>query len=129
MLKQIVHFGIVGAICTAIDFGVMIFLKEAAGLYYLYASGISFAVSVVINYFLSMKYVFRGKQGANRVKEFLIFAILCLIGLGFNQLIMWAAVDGMGISYVWSKAAATVLVMIYNFISKKVFLEYKKQEE
>ena len=76
-----------------------------------------------------MKYVFRGKQGANRVKEFLIFAILCLIGLGFNQLIMWAAVDGMGISYVWSKAAATVLVMIYNFISKKVFLEDKKQEE
>ena len=55
LMSQILRFGIVGVICTVIDFGVMIFLREVAGVYYLVASGISFAVSVVVNYLLSMK--------------------------------------------------------------------------
>ena len=96
------------------------------------ASGISFSVSVIINYLLSMRYVFHGKKGSSRVKEFIIFVVLCVIGLGINQVIMWAAVSGFGFSYVFSKVGATGIVMVYNFVTKKIFLEEKetdRQEE
>ena len=55
LIGQLVRFGIVGVICTVVDFGVMIFLKEVVGTFYLVASGISFSVSVIINYLLSMR--------------------------------------------------------------------------
>ena len=112
LIGQLVRFGIVGAICTAVDFVVMIFLREVAGTFYLVASGISFSVSVIINYLLSMRYVFHGKKGSSRVKEFIIFVVLCVIGLGINQVIMWAAVSGFGFSYVFSKVGATGIVMV-----------------
>ena len=128
LICQMVRFGIVGAICTAIDFGIMIFLREVAGVYYLAASGVSFAVSVVVSYLLSMKYVFHGRKDGSRPREFLLFVILSVAGLGLNQLIMWAAVDGMNISYILAKVGATAIVMIYNFATKKIFLEEKGEQ-
>ena len=122
LISQIFRFGIVGVVCTIIDFGVMIFLKEIVDVHYLFASGISFAVSVVINYLLSMRFVFRGKKDSSKVKEFIIFVVLSIIGLGINQVIMWISVDGIEISYVLSKVGATGIVMVYNFITKKIFL-------
>lgn len=89
----------------------------------------SFTVSVVANYILSMKYVFQRKKNANRVKEFIVFVILSAIGLLLNQLLMWGAVDGMGIYYVAAKVLATAVVMVYNFVSRKLILEEKSQEE
>lgn len=40
-------------------------------------------------------------------------------------MIMWISVDGIEISYVLSKVGATGIVMVYNFITKKIFLEEK----
>ena len=128
LISQIFRFGIVGVVCTIIDFGVMIFLKEIVDVHYLFASGISFAVSVVINYLLTMRFVFRGKKDSSKVKEFIIFVVLSIIGLGINQVIMWISVDGIEISYVLSKVGATGIVMVYNFITKKIFLEEKRNE-
>ena len=129
LMNQIIRFGVVGVICTIIDFGVMIFLREVAGVYYLFASGISFAVSVVVNYLLSMKFVFHGKKDSSKTREFIFFVVLSVIGLGLNQVIMWAAVDGMNISYILSKVGATAIVMVYNFVTKKIFLEEKDDKK
>lgn len=125
LIRQIWKFGIVGVICTVIDFGVLTFLREIAGVYYLAANAASFTVSVVANYILSMKYVFRRKKDASRVKEFVIFVILSAVGLLLNQLLMWAGVDGLGIYYVIAKVFATAIVMVYNFVSRKLILEEK----
>lgn len=114
-----------GAICTLIDFGVLTFLREILGVYYLAANAASFTVSVIANYILSMKYVFHGKKNANKAREFVVFVILSGIGLGLNQLLMWASVDGMGIYYVVAKVFATAIVMVYNFVSRKLILEEK----
>ena len=129
LINQIWKFGIVGVICTVIDFGILTFLRVVAGVDYLISNAVSFTVSVVANYILSMKYVFQRKKNANRVKEFIVFVILSAIGLLLNQLLMWGAVDGMGIYYVAAKVLATAVVMVYNFVSRKLILEEKSQEE
>ena len=129
LIGQIWRFGIVGVICTVIDFGVLTFLKELLGVHYLAANAASFTVSVIANYILSMKYVFHGKKNTSRVREFLIFVVLSALGLLLNQLIMWGTVDGLHIYYVAAKVIATALVMVYNFVTRKLFLEEKNQEE
>lgn len=124
LIAQIIKFGLVGFLCFFIDYGIMVFLTEVAGVHYLLSSGISFTVSVIVNYVLSLTYVFETEQ-KNRVKEFIIFVVLSVIGLGINQVLMWFCVDILGIFYMISKIGATAVVMVYNFVTRKVVLEKK----
>lgn len=125
LIEQIVKFGLVGVICTAIDFGIMIFLTEIMDINYLISSGISFVTSMVINYLLSSRYVFCGKKDESKLIEFVIFSVLSVAGLGINQLLMWVCVDKAGLPYVLAKVGATAIVMLYNFITRKMVLEDK----
>lgn len=123
LIQQLIKFGFVGGAATIIDYGVMVFLTEAAGINYLVSSGISFTVSVIFNYVLSVKWVFDVGEDRSKAQEFSVFIILSLIGLGLNQLLMWITVSKMGIFYMLAKVIATAIVMIYNFVTRKIFLE------
>ena len=70
-----------------------------------------------------MHIVFESKADGHPVRELLVFVLLSIVGLGINQLLMWMGADFLGIHYLLTKLAATVLVMIYNFITRKLLLE------
>lgn len=123
LLRQIIRFGMVGFLCFFIDYGALLALTELCGINYLISSGISFTLSVAVNYILSMKYVFHAKEDNSRIREFALFVMLSLAGLGINQLVMWLAVEKLGVIYQISKIAATAIVMVYNFVTRKIILE------
>ena len=124
-MKQIIKFGIVGAIATLVDFGILVLLKELLHIEVLIASSISFCVSVAVNYILSMAFVFQSKN-RNKVKEFVVFVLLSMGGLGLNQLILWVGVTFTPMYYLVVKSFAIVVVPVYNFVTRKIFLESKK---
>ena len=123
LVKQILKFAICGGTAFIIDYGVFIVLTQVFKIYYLIASIISFTISVIYNYILSIKWVFKAKK--QNVKEFFIFVVLSIIGLGINSLIMYIFVDLISIHELISKVIATIIVMIYNFITRKIFVEEK----
>ena len=125
LIDQIFKFGIIGALAFVIDYGIMILLTEVFNVNYLISSGISFTISVIFNYICSMKYVFVSRDDMSKQKEFIIFVILSVIGLGINQIIMWLMVDKLGIFYAIVKLFATAVVMVWNFVTRKIFLEKK----
>lgn len=98
LISQIIKFGFVGFLCFFIDYGIMVFLTEALKINYLISSGCSFSVSVIVNYILSIKFVFDADRDANKVKQFLVFLFFSIGGLIINQIVMWVAVDLLGIS-------------------------------
>lgn len=126
LMEQIIKFGFVGFFCFFIDYGIMVLLKEFFGVDPILASGISFTVSVVVNYILSITFVFETDKSRNKAGEFVTFVFLSVIGLGINEACMWLAVKEMGIDYRISKIGATAVVMVYNFISRKIFIEKKQ---
>ena len=81
LLVQFCKFGLVGTLCFFIDYGVMVLLTETSGLGYFLSSAISFTLSVVVNYILSMRFVFKGKDDLNKVQEMAIFVALSMVGL------------------------------------------------
>lgn len=123
LFTQIIKFGLVGGLCFFIDYGIMVALTELCHVPYLVSSGISFTVSVVVNYILSMRFVFQGKKDRSKAAELTVFIVLSVIGLGLNQFIMWLATDVLGIFYMLSKIGATAIVMVYNFVTRKAYLE------
>ena len=122
LIKQILKFGVVGGLAFLIDYGIYTLLISAFDVYYIIASVISFTLSVIFNYILSIKWVFdvKKKQGP---KEFIIFVILSVIGLILNSLILYLSVELMQIHKLIAKIIATFIVMIYNFITRKIFIE------
>ena len=49
--------------------------------------------------------------------------MLSVVGLGVNQLVLWMCVDLLAWLAWVGKLAATFIVMIFNFVTRKVFLE------
>lgn len=123
LLAQIIKFGFVGGGAFLIDYGVLFILTEFVGINYLVSGMISFTVSVIFNYILSIKWVFDVGENRNQTKDFVLFIVLSVIGLGINQVVMWFAVEKLSIHYMISKIGATAIVMVYNFVTRKIFLE------
>ena len=88
MIKKIINFGLVGVFATAIEYILLIVLKEFS-----------------------------------KTKEMTGFFITAIIGLGINQVMMYILVDTVKIYYLFAKVISTGTVMIWNFISRHVFLE------
>ena len=126
LFKQIVKFIFVGGTAFVIDYLVMVFLTEVFNINYLVSSVISFCVSVIYNYVMSTVWVFEVDKEKSKTQTFAMFIILSVIGLIINTIVMWLLVDGTNLMpYTIAKIIATAVVMVYNFISRKLFLEKK----
>ena len=121
LFNQIIKFGFVGAAAFFIDYGIMIFLTEIFKITALISAAISFTISVIFNYIMSVKWVFDvDKEKNSKTKEIVVFIILSVIGLIINELVMYLFKF---IDYRISKIIATAIVMVWNFITRKIFLE------
>lgn len=123
LFKQIIRFGIIGGLAFLIDYALLYICTDIIGIHYLISSIISFTVSVIFNYILSIKWVFEVDERTDPKRNFLLFIIFSVIGLGINEVIMYVGVTMWEIYYMLTKIFATFIVMIFNFITRKIFLE------
>ena len=123
LFVQLFRFGLVGGLCFLIDYGLLALLTELLHINYLISSAISFSVSVTVNYLLCMHFVFESKEDTSRMRELVLFVALSIVGLGINQVLMWLGTEVAGVHYLLTKLVATAIVMVYNFITRKLLLE------
>ena len=123
LIKQILRFGVVGGSAFVIDAGILFILTEYFGIDLLISNMLSFTASVIFNYILSITWVFDVRGNRKKGKDLFIFMFLSIIGLGINQFLMWFFAKFLGVYYMFSKIIATFVVMIYNFISRKIYIE------
>lgn len=123
MIKKIVNFGLVGVFATLLEYILLIVFKELLDMDVLLASGVAFTISLCFNYYLSIKYVFIDKKKMSKIKEILGFFLTAIIGLIINQIVMFFFVEVISLYYLFSKVIATGIVMVWNFVSRHIFLE------
>ena len=123
LLLQMFKFLLVGGLAFVIDYVTLIICKEVFKIDVLISAAIAFTVSVIFNYILSVKWVFDVDKNKSEKKNFIIFIVFSVIGLGLTELIMWFGVDILNISYLIVKIIATAIVMVFNFVTRKLFLE------
>lgn len=126
LVEQFLKFGVVGALAFVIDYGVLMLLSQVVGWDPVVSSVFSFVISLVFNYVASMRFVFERREDLSRRREFTIFVVLSVIGLLINSACMWAGTAAFGdgaLSVTVTKVAATVIVAIWNFVSRKRWLE------
>ncbi len=126
LIEQFLKFGVVGTIAFCIDYGVLMLLSQVFGVNPVIAAGVSFCVSVIFNYLASMRYVFTHREDMSRGREFVIFIVLSAVGLVINEACMAVGVAALGTSALMvtvTKLFATAVVMVWNFFSRKKWLD------
>ena len=104
-----------------IDFILLFVFKELIHLQVIVSNTLSFCISLIYNYIASVRWVFDVNRDKDPKKNFLIFLIFSIIGLAINDFIMYLLINKL--STFISKIIATAIVMVFNFITRKIFLE------
>ena len=123
LFQQIFKFGIVGGIAFIIDYAIMVISKELLGFNILISAALGFIISVIFNYIASIRWVFDVNKEKDEKKNFVLFIIFSIIGLILTEIIMYFGTDVIKINYLIVKIVATAIVMVFNFITRKMFLE------
>lgn len=150
-LCEIFRFVIVGGLATLIDMlvmGVILYLFNPSLYPRFYnvwvgkvgnpstiatvvGTGTGFVVSLVFNYLLSVVFVYEDKGNSKTVKGVVLFAVLSVIGLLINMGGMWLGYDVCHINEWITKIIMTLVVLVYNYVSRKLFIfkkDNKKQD-
>ena len=122
-MKKIIRFIVVGGIATIIDFVYLYIFKEFLNFNVILANTLSFIISVTYNYIASITWVFDVNKNKNKNIQFIIFIIFSVVGLIINNVILYILTDKLNIYYLISKVIATLIVMVFNFVTRKKFLE------
>ena len=134
-MKEVIRFALTGGMCFLIEFIALVLLKELLHLDTLISTPIAFTISVIVNYLLCVMWVFPGtKDGGTTAKAG--FVITSLIGLVLNELLMllfrfiwgealvlFTLAGFTATMYMLNKVIATLIVMIWNYFSKRAVLQ------
>ena len=117
-----VRYFAASALALAIDFGSYSGLIRLAGVDYLVAAPIGFALGLAVVYGLSIRWVFRQRRLKDARAEFALFALIGLAGMALNQLVVYAGVEWLALAYELAKVLSAGIVFCFNFGSRKLLL-------
>lgn len=119
IMKQFTRFAGVGVIGTAAHYLVLVTLVQLGGVDSVWASGFGFVVGALVNYQLNYIYTFRSNKSHR--EAMLKFFTVATIGLVLNSIVMTALARYLGLHYLFSQAAATGLVLVWNFAGNRLW--------
>lgn len=137
---EIIRFVVTGGACFVVELVFLILFRDGLHMPTWLATAIAFTISVIVNYLMCMVWVFNGaKDGGNKAKAG--FFITSIMGLGWNELLMWLfgmwfgedvvllSLFGFNVSmYMVNKMLATLIVMVWNYFTKRLVLKAGKAD-
>lgn len=130
------RYVLVGGLAFLVDYGTLILFKQVIltggspwELFISTAAG--FITGLITNYILSLVFVFKKTENSGNgksVKAFIIFTVIGIIGLGLTELIMYIGTELLKISYLIVKIIAAAIVLIWNYIGRKILIFDKKEK-
>ena len=119
---QFLRYLVVGGVAFVVDFSILVLLTEVLAVHYLGSAAIAFCAGLATNYLLCITWVFDTRSLSSKKTEFAIFATVGVIGLAWNELLMYSGTDLIGLDYRLSKVGAVAIVLLWNFGVRKLIL-------
>jgi putative flippase GtrA len=119
LATQFAKFGAVGVSNTVLSFAVYTILLKGAGLWYLAASAIGFAVGAVNGFLWNRAWTFRGHVGdaLTPVRWFVVQSGGLLLNLG----LVYLFVDGAGLDSLLGQAVTIAIVTVATFFANRAW--------
>jgi putative flippase GtrA len=118
---QFLRYLLVGAAGFSVDYSTLFLLTERGGLHYLFSAPPAFLAGLLVNYGLSVHWVFCRRTLSHRGAEFAIYASFGAAGLGLNEAIIWFLTEWFALHYMVSKPFYLVVYLLL-FLARKQLL-------
>jgi putative flippase GtrA len=122
LVLQFARYLVVGGVAFVVDFLLLVLLAKLLGLNYLLAGVVGFIGGLIVNYRLSVWWVFQNHTLQDKRVEFGLFALIGVIGLGLNEIILYLGTGVIGLDVSLSKLISVALVLFWNFGARRATL-------
>lgn len=112
----------VGGVSACVDIGLFLAFAQGLGLPYLRVAAASFIIATLVNYFLSVRFVFASGQRFARRWEIVMVYLVSGVGLALNQAILFLCVEMVQLGLLLSKLMATGTVFFWNYLARRFFV-------
>ena len=115
---HLIKYFFVGAIAAVIDISLFSIFAGYFGWPWLPVSIATFSLATLLNYFLSIGFVF--KSGSRYKKHVEIVGVFLVSGLALalNQLVLYLLIELLGWHLIISKILATISVFFWNYLGR-----------
>jgi putative flippase GtrA len=122
---HLIKYFFVGAIAAVVDIGLFSLFAGYFGWPWLFVSIATFSIATLLNYFLSIRFVF--KSGSRYKKRIEIVGVFLVSGLALaiNQFVMYLLIELLGWHLIISKISATITVFFWNYLGRSKII-FKK---
>jgi hypothetical protein len=112
----------VGGTAATSDIGLFSLLTLIFQVHWFVASIVAFVTATFVNYFLSIRFVF--KSGGKHKKHHEILGVFLISGISlfFNQIILFFTIEKFHIMPLASKCIATAILFFWNYLTRKKFI-------
>ena len=122
MLARAARYFVVGGVSACFDIGFFFVFAKLLGYNYLAVATVGFAFAVLVNYFLSVRFVFTSGVRFGRAQELALIYLVSGVGLILHLAMLYIAVDVLAIELMLSKVGATGGVFLWNFLARHYFV-------
>jgi putative flippase GtrA len=129
VLARMAGYFVVGGISALVDIAFFFVFAKLAGLHYLGVATVGFILATLLNYFLSIRMVFTSGVRFSRRHEIALVYLVSAVGLAVNLLVLYLAVDALGLELMLSKVMATGSVFLWNFLLRNYFIFRERTQQ
>jgi putative flippase GtrA len=131
LLHEFLRYVLIGGIAFIVDFGVLylsktLFFSHMGHSGILLAAALGFTAGLIFNYIFSLLFVFKQiDENAKRrkIRSFVLFVIIGIIGLLITELCMYAGVYLFGQKwYLIVKIFTAGIVLLWNYAGRKMLI-------
>lgn len=113
-IRLFFNYVIFAGFATLVDLTLLYSLTEFLRVWYFFSAAFSYSIGMITNYSLN-KYLNFRNMSKRIIPQFALFATIALIGLGFNQVILYFLVEFAKLWYMLAKIIAIFMVVIWSF--------------
>ncbi len=129
MKLKLARYFFAGGAAAAIDFAIFFFAVKGLGYPWFSVAIFSFVVATVVNYLLSIRFVFESRVRFRRREEVALVFLVSAVAMALNQAILWLAIDLLTLNLLLSKVAATGTVFLFNFGCRHYFIFSRRSDD
>lgn len=115
---QLFRYIFVGGTAAFVDIGSLFLFTSGFHIHYLISAFFAFILGTIVNYIFSVLWIFEttGRRGL----EIFLFTLVGFGGLLLNELILWIAVEKVGIFYLLGKFISVAIVLVWSFSLRRL---------
>lgn len=117
ILPYLSGFILIGIFTTCVDFGLLWYLTEIAGLWYLISASFSYCTGALLSFLLNKSLNYRN-QSREYFRQCTSFLIIAASSFSLNLAIISVGVEILQVHYLVAKVVATLAAFLWNYYAQ-----------